>query len=294
MKKIPLFWWRVKPNFGDACSAYIVSYLFGEVRWTQNKSFIILILRSFKNMLLHGKPFNLDLIRGIIFPWQKVVFGVGSILNRSNGQTLIWGSGFREYEDEFKGGWVYAIRGKLSLEKIPRQNLVAQEGGRKVAIGDPALLLPRIYTPSNHNCTEDTKYKVSIIPHFTEYDYFYHKYSSRYNVIDIRTTDVEGIIDAIYSSQYILSTSLHGLIVSHAYGMPALWIKHGFILSSDFKFKDYFSGVGIPDYEAFTNYDEILNDFNYLESLFEKHKDLYSIKDITSIQDSLIKSFPVL
>ena len=56
--------------------------------------------------------------------------------------------------------------------------------------------------------------------------------------------DWHNVIDQIKSCENIISSSLHGLIVSDAYGIPNVWIKiSDNINGGEFKFKDYFSGV---------------------------------------------------
>lgn len=279
---IKLYWWKEEANFGDAASEYIVSKLFGGVSWCTPqltiKTEIIRLLRCLKRR----QKYSLPIISGYIFPWQKGLFAIGSILDYSNYKTLIWGSGFREYESSFSGGKVYAVRGKLSLSKIPTKAKVGD-----VALGDPALLLPLIYRPKS-----EKKYNVSIVPHFVEYDFFKEKYGEKYNIIDVRTNNVESVIDEIVNSKYILSSSLHGLIVAHAYATPALWIKHGWINSSDYKFKDYFSGVGIDLYDGFTDISLILSSNLVLEEYFNKYHHLTKIDNISIIQQKLIESFP--
>lgn len=283
MNKIRLFWWREEPNFGDAASEYVIRNLFGKVVWRQPQVTIRSVLGYLKNSIIHGTPFKKIYIKGYVFPWQKALFGIGSILDLATYKTLVWGSGFREEDSKLKGGKVYAVRGKLSLSKVPANHRVGS-----VALGDPALLLPIVYQPKKTNL-----YEVSIIPHFVDYDYFYQKYSSRYHIIDVRTDDVEKVIDEICSSQYVLSSSLHGVIIAQAYGIPVLWIKHGWIKSSDFKFKDYFSGVDIPEYDGLTNYDNILSDESFLKKTFYEYQKYYHIKDLKSIQQKLINSFPL-
>ena len=54
----------------------------------------------------------------------------------------------------------------------------------------------------------------------------------------------QNVIDQIRSCEYIISSSLHGLIVSDAYNIPNVWIKVSEkVIGGEFKFKDYFSGV---------------------------------------------------
>ncbi|KAF5280088.1 hypothetical protein FQR65_LT15078 [Abscondita terminalis] len=133
--------------------------------------------------------------------------------------------------------------------------------------GDPALLLPLWLKPS-----EKKKYKLGIIPHWGEVDFFMENYGHLYQIIDLRTKNVEEIVEEIAKCEYVLSTSLHGLIVAHAYGIPALWIKKGYIGTDGFKFKDYFSSVNIPFYDGFECLDEIFHPEKWIE-LFNSNRD---------------------
>ncbi|WP_156383835.1 hypothetical protein [Methylobacterium sp. Leaf456] len=56
------------------------------------------------------------------------------------------------------------------------------------------------------------------------------------------------MIDAVLSCRRILSSSLHGLILAHAYGIPATWLKiSDRPLGDDFKFRDYWASIGRDD-----------------------------------------------
>lgn len=279
---INLYWWREEPNFGDAASAYIVSKLFGDIKWCKPQISLRNEFLSLLRCIKHTRKYSFPNLTGYVYPWKKGLFSIGSILDFSNHKTIVWGSGFREYESKFSGGKVYAVRGKLSLDKIPKSARVGE-----VALGDPAILLPLVYHP-----IKTVQYEVSIIPHFVEYDFFSEKYGEQYNIIDVRSNDVETVINKIVASKYILSSSLHGVIIAHAYGVPALWIKHGWINSSDFKFKDYFSAVGIEQYNGFTNLSLIFSSIEAVKQLFEEYRQLAKIEDIVVLQNALINSFP--
>lgn len=71
-------------------------------------------------------------------------------------------------------------------------------------------------------------------------------------VIDL-LDDIEVIIRKVLACEYVISTSLHGLIIAHAYGIPALWYEYREVEwhGSDVKFFDYFSSVGITEYVPF-------------------------------------------
>lgn len=284
MKKIKLYWWKDAPNFGDAASPYIIQKLFGLNIVYCNPSLCIHkeIYRLIRNMCT-GKQYVFPSSKGYVYPWEKGLYAIGSILDGSTYKTLVWGSGFREFNSKYKGGKIYAVRGKLT------QNLLPDRIKNKVlAIGDPVLLLPLVYTPDRN-----VSHNIGIVPHFMDYDYFSSTYGQKYFIIDVRTSDVEKVIQQICSCKLILSTSLHGLIISHAYGIPALWIRKGWINSSEFKFYDYFSSVNIPKYDGFFNLDEILLDNGSIENLFIHNKELSLIhSNLQTIQEKLIKAFP--
>jgi pyruvyltransferase len=67
-------------------------------------------------------------------------------------------------------------------------------------------------------------------------------------VIDVRQP-IEDIIEIIRMCKRIASSSLHGLIVAHAYGVPAQWVRLGHVSGDGVKYHDYFHSVGIKDAE---------------------------------------------
>ena len=91
---------------------------------------------------------------------------------------------------------------------------------------------------------------MGIIPHVVDLHHpvieeIRGKYADEILIIDLahykKWTDV---IDQICSCERILSSSLHGLIVSDAYQVPSCWIElSGNISGGYFKFFDYASSV---------------------------------------------------
>ena len=279
MKKIRLFWWNSKPNIGDYASYYIVSHLFnGEVVHKLPYLSVKRLLKQTLLFLIRKGP--CPQYKEYLFPWNNILFGVGSILDFATKNSIIWGSGFREPYSKTKANRFVLVRGKLSRDKI---------GDPTLPIGDPALILPRIYMPK----VKKSKNHIVIIPHFNDYDYFFSNYGSLFTILKIESNNIEHFIDEIANSDYVLSTSLHGLIISHAYGVPALWIKKGYIDSSDFKFKDYFSSVGINYYKPFEDIEELLSDKRRILTLFDEYKKHSSINvNLQIIQNNIINSFP--
>lgn len=278
--KIKLVYWN-KPNFGDMLSPYVISELSGKDIIYKNTYHGT--KHSIKKLILYILSMKINEIQSISWWWEKTLLGIGSIISFGHKHSAIWGSGFINENQHFNGGTVYAVRGRYTDNKLK------EEGFRGTSVyGDPALLVPLIISPSKLKIND-----IAIIPHWSETEYFIEKYGKKYKIIDLRTRDIKNVIEQITSCNRILSTSLHGIIVSHAYGVPALWIKHKNLHESNFKFYDYFSSVGIKEYEGLINIDEILSSKkNYMNCFGENAIRSLPNIDLKLIQNKLICSAP--
>lgn len=170
---------------------------------------------------------------------------IGSILERANERSVVWGSGFIRESGVVVGHpkKVHAVRGPLSREILLRQGVECPE-----IFGDPALLFPRFFDP-----IVDKRYSVGIIPHYTDKG---NEWVERYRlnpqvlVIDIESS-IQDFVRSVKSCQTILSSSLHGLICADAYGIPNTWvILSDEVVGGDFKFRDYRHSIGAGEPEA--------------------------------------------
>lgn len=155
--------------------------------------------------------------------------------------TVIWGSGALYGGDRplrNKPKEVRAVRGKLTRDYLLKNGVDCPE-----VYGDPALLCPLVYKPK-----VDKRYKLGIIPHIDDFNHPAVKALERQGAHIIRLAGYKhwhDVIDEICECEMIASSSLHGLILADAYKVPNVWITlKGELLGGDFKFKDYFSGVG--------------------------------------------------
>lgn len=150
----------------------------------------------------------------------------GSIARHARPQDVVWGSGIMRSTDEVqkKVKWL-AVRGPLTGAKT----------GCKI-YGDPALLLSHTH-PYEHNPTKD----LGVVPHYVDYKKF-----GVPDQIKILNDDPFQVIEEMLSYKRIASSSLHGIIVAHAYGIPAGWWRPSNKLAGDgTKFQDYAQSVGI-------------------------------------------------
>lgn len=235
---IPLFYWKGHSNFGDELSPYLVQKICGAPCFYQRPSFSNSTLLGIGSIL---RPTNLGMTNVIwgsgtltsrVFPKKRSIkiFPLKRVIN----QILLFTKATID---------IRAVRGPKT------KALLEGFGFHCPAIyGDPAILLPRYYTPRKKKQT----FKVGLILHLSQ------KLSlSTADLLDAGilpipvlregNAQIESFIDEVCSCQMILSSSLHGIIVAQSYGIPAQWIqiKEQPIQNDDtHKFEDYFLGAG--------------------------------------------------
>ena len=187
----------------------------------------------------------------------------GSVLNQSNENSHILGAGFMSHVDEFAGAKsIELVRGLMSLYKLQQQGYA-----QKAMVGDPAIVLPYIYKPNVRK-----RHMIGIVPNYIELDETRARFGN-FNVIDL-TWPVERVIDWINECHYIMATSLHGLIVAQAYGIPAAWVKlTDNVAGDDFKYRDYIT-TNAPELPL---YPSTFNKPIYSKGDFRNRKQVYNI-----------------
>lgn len=208
---------------------------------------------------------------------------IGSIIeNFISEKSIIWGSGciYGDKSIKAKPKKVCAVRGELSRQVLLKQGISCPK-----IYGDPALLLPYIYTPHTQK-----KYKYGYIPHVDDYDLpqvkeFREKHPEMLFIKFRNYNSWQDVIEQINSCENIISSSLHGLIISDAYGIPNVRVIFSDqIIGGDFKYKDYFSGVGRRNIDPIDCREEICHN-NIIQ-------ELKTYKPITYNPIDLLKAFP--
>lgn len=221
-KPPPLYYWRprksnaahIQSNFGDELSAIIVSH--------------------FANATIKRSPEN----------WGNKMLAIGSIIHLARRGDVVWGSGLNGKILD-KNGEIFtpknlnnieflAVRGPLTQAELRKKGAVCPS-----IFGDPALLLPQIIS----SAPKIIPGKTSIIPHYNDLQHVSATELKASGIDLVRPdSDVKKIVEAITSSEFVISSSLHGLILSDAYGIPNRRLQLG-SGESNFKFEDYYNGT---------------------------------------------------
>lgn len=187
------------------------------------------------------KHYNID------FVYSKDSYNtisIGSIADKAKENCLVLGSGVAWENTKLnpKSKWVF-VRGPLT------RNCVIKSGGVCPEIyGDPALLLPNIIK------TVNKKHDLGIIPHMKEYNLIKKLYP-KHNVINLNNPNPIEVAQKIAECRQTISSSLHGIICSHAFGIPCAWVKFSnLIIGDDTKFKDHFLSLGLEYYLSSIDY----------------------------------------
>lgn len=264
--KIPLFWWsevflmnKPKENYGDLLGKYLVEKITGK-----------------EVVFKHTKKTH-------IFDSKKVLVTIGSVLANVNKRCVVWGSGIISKQDNVEKAIFLAIRG-------PQTRAFLIEKGYNVpeVYGDPALLLPDYYYPK-----VEKQFELGIIPHYTDYEQvkLWFENEPSVCVIDLMTLSIEETTDDILRCKKIVSSSLHGVILGHAYRIPAIWQRFSNKLYGDnVKFQDYFESVGIENYilETISNKPNMIDLYN----LFEKVTFIPKEEQVSKLKKNLLNAFP--
>lgn len=213
----PVMYFSSKKNVGDLLTPYIVSKV-------SNK-----------------KPYNLT------SGYRSHVLGIGSIMHLAKCKSIVWGTGIIDPKalpsiKVLRSVKLLGVRGELSRDLIARNKVNTDD----VFLGDPGLVMPLLYEPK----CKRKDYVIGFVPHYIDKDLtIVNEIISIKEVllIDVES-DPEEFIDQINKCDYIVSSSLHGLILADAYGIPNCWVKlSNNLVGGDFKFKDYYTTTGNAD-----------------------------------------------
>lgn len=206
-----------QPNFGDDLSHAIVTLVLAR----------------------HGQTLEDEAAR------DRELLAIGSILHMAADGAVVWGSGVNgkipEDRHRFRTLDVRAVRGPLTAEWLRRHRGIEVPD----IYGDPALLLPslcqgrfaasgtvaHVFVPNLndllHGVAQDLPEGVELVSPMQSW---------------------ARAVAAITAARFVSASSLHGLVIAEAFGIPARYVR----LSQHedpFKYRDYYAGTGREGFE---------------------------------------------
>jgi pyruvyltransferase len=213
-KKVGLYFWspndhRGEENFGDYLSKLIVKKLVNKYYEDLSKTI----------------KYSTD---GV----EKRLLAIGSILHHAKNDDTIWGSGINGkllgQKIEVSTLDVRMVRGPLTRELLVQNNISCPK-----RYGEPGLLVSNFFGEID----VEKKYPFSLILNLNDIRLYDDK-----EYIVHPTEDLSSVIRRIRESEMIVSTSLHGLVIAEAFGVPARHLLS--FAEPTFKYVDYYRGTG--------------------------------------------------
>ena len=248
--------------------------------------------------MFQNQPYNLgDTLGRVIVEWllsqkgiavdkwipqKKHLFAVGSNIFGSSikgnyQNATIWGSGVLKEPSRREAFAKKLSRRRLDIRAVrgPLTRDVLIRFGHKCpeVYGDPAILMPLLYQPNVQK-----RYKYSIVPQFVFEGRFRESHPNE-RMISMNTNDYKSVIDEIVASNVIYSSSLHGIILSESYGVPAVFFRD-LGKEIDFKYLDYYFSTGRTKISIAESFEDALK----VEPL--------PLPDLSGLRQGLLNSFP--
>jgi len=190
------------------------------------------------------------------YPKQAGVFACGSLLERvpEEFSGFILGTGFINGNSTrlLPKARILAVRGKLT-----RDNLGAP---KSTVLGDPGLLVSQFLTKR-----QKKEYTLGVVPHYVDKNdirilEFCKKYNKEVLLIDIQRDPII-VLQEIDKCEFILSSSLHGLVFADSLKIANIWmVLSDQVIGKGFKFYDYNSALRKDQNPLFISGDETLSE----------------------------------
>jgi len=220
------------------------------------------------------------------------LFTLGSIFHMVKGGDHVWGTGVNPHWQRAipEDLHIYAVRGDGTDAFLRKRNVTTQ----MVPHGDPGFLIPALYNIRSAKHGEDEKF--CFVPHAQD--------NTRVDTIlkesgapdpDLIETTLKGItisrprpivhvisvqqhweevVTQLQTCTYVASSSLHGIIMADALGIPALWFQFadGKTKKTEghFKYEDYYSTVGRKGVVPVTRFEDVSFGELYVKILSEE------------------------
>jgi pyruvyltransferase len=194
-----------------------------------------------------GDIFNKDLIQYLynqkpinIRNQESKLLLVGSIASVINNNDVLCGIGWKgndlsDIKEHIKTATVYGLRGPLTKKLF--EDYGTDLSTLKFML-DPGLLIKEVY---NLKYKKYSGEKIIFIPHYKDENFYKNNYPNPIKFVSI-DNHPKKIAKEIMKSKVVYTSSLHGIIFSHALNTPCVFVSPQ---SEEpiFKYEDYFKSI---------------------------------------------------
>jgi len=244
-----VYYWKGKKNFGDLLSSLLISkFTHLDSKWSEPGESELVMVGS----ILEHLPYN----------YEGIIAGCGVLHEKS--------------ELAFPYAKILAVRGPLTAKKIKYRKSIR-------VFGDPGLLADELVGD------QDKIYDLGLVPHWTDKTLEQNPIFKKFNPRIIRVEDDPlEVIKQIGQCKKIVSSSLHGIILADAFGIPRRIeipprsLSHPHQEGGLFKWLDYSASIDMKLEIGVTQEPDrniIIEKQNELFNVFEEIKSIFS-KDI--------------
>lgn len=211
--------------------------------------------------ILHSNKYHTDMIgigsglSSALISDNESIFSKEYLFRKlKRGPFYVWGTGFMNYTQKpdnrfkYKDIRILSLRGELSKKRVE----AILDEKLNIPLGDGGLLAEKWVGKV------EKRYNIGIIPHFREQDApIINQLLSSFkdSVLINLKDDAKTVCKKIAECECILSSSLHGLIVSDSFHIPnlhVLFYDYGEkMLGDGYKFSDYYSSYNLDDKPIF-------------------------------------------
>jgi pyruvyltransferase len=209
-------------------------------------------------------------LRQLSVPDGQKFLAVGSVLHLAADGDIVWGSGVNgkvsNERHSFSKLDVRMVRGPKTREYLVQKGIPVPE-----VYGDPVLLLPELFPELK---VETKPGKVIVLPNLNELDIIKRRIPEYMQLVS-PYMHWKKVLQEILKSELVLTSSLHGIIASEAFGVPVRFVMPvgGETL---FKYQDYYNGTGrYLDTQPATFCDEITSELG-----IKMEKPIYNSEEI--------------
>ena len=168
-------------------------------------------------------------------PRAARLLAIGSILHFARSGDVVWGSGVNGKIDArahaFDALDVRAVRGPLTQRFLAARGVACPS-----VFGDPGLLVPHLF-PGRFGGVERRR-PVAFVPNLHDIEAM----AGWENVVS-PLAHWAAVIRDIAAAEHVVSSSLHGLVIADAFGIPSTYLRLS-ETEAMFKYEDYAFGVG--------------------------------------------------